>query len=156
MTLELQNLRLSSKKRLYYYLDIEIEGSEFRLLSKSPAIFFVNSTVKPWKSSRYDTLHLSIWPIFELVQWLQLLMSHQSYFLSMVYRLQEDVTENLITGFSFIFRSLQVSLSSFGSLKFTMKSLRFQGKQTMHHFDTENILPWHFPLTSIYTNNYNN
>ena len=47
MTLELQNLRLSSKKRLYYYLDIEIEGSEFRLLSQSPAIFFVNSTVKP-------------------------------------------------------------------------------------------------------------
>ena len=118
--------------------------------------FFVNSTVKPWKSSRYDTLHLSIWPIFELVQWLQLPMSHQSYFLSMVYRLQEDMTENLITGFSFIFRSLQVSLSSFRSLKFTMKSLRFQGKQTMHHFDTENILPWHFPLTSIYTTNYNN
>ena len=80
MTLELQNLRLSSKKRLYYYLDIEIEGSEFRLLSQSPAIFFVNSTVKPWKSSRYDTLHLSIWPISELVQWLQLPMSHQSYF----------------------------------------------------------------------------
>ena len=40
MTLELQNLRLSLKKKLYYYLDIEIEGSEFRLLSLSPAIFF--------------------------------------------------------------------------------------------------------------------
>ena len=50
----------------------------------------------------------------------------QSYFLSMVYRLQEDMAENLITGFSFIF--VQVSLSNSGTSKFSMKSFTFQGK----------------------------
>ena len=29
----------------------------------------------------------------------------------------------------------------FRVFKFTMKSLRFKGKLTMHQFDTENILP---------------